>query len=139
MLLISVSHSSAHEIPVAFSITKKIESVLQEVEFSEKRARSMDINDFMVAELGGRPLTEQSWVGVPSQSRARAELGGRPLTEQSWVGGPLAELGGGSLTEPELGGRPLTEQSWVGGPLAELGGGSPHRAELGGRPLTEQS
>ncbi|KAG7278314.1 hypothetical protein CRUP_029919 [Coryphaenoides rupestris] len=36
------------EIPVDFSITKKIESVLQEVEFSEKRARSMDIDDFMV-------------------------------------------------------------------------------------------
>uniref|UniRef100_A0A8C8IZ56 rRNA adenine N(6)-methyltransferase n=1 Tax=Oncorhynchus tshawytscha TaxID=74940 RepID=A0A8C8IZ56_ONCTS len=36
------------EIPADFSITKKIESVLQEAEFSEKRARSMDIDDFMV-------------------------------------------------------------------------------------------
>uniref|UniRef100_A0A8C7L4L3 rRNA adenine N(6)-methyltransferase n=1 Tax=Oncorhynchus kisutch TaxID=8019 RepID=A0A8C7L4L3_ONCKI len=36
------------EIPADFSITKKIESVLQEAEFSEKRARSMDMDDFMV-------------------------------------------------------------------------------------------
>ncbi|CAB1322073.1 unnamed protein product [Coregonus sp. 'balchen'] len=43
-------HCSVHnvEIPADFSITKKIESVLQEAEFSEKRARSMDIDDFMV-------------------------------------------------------------------------------------------
>uniref|UniRef100_A0A4W5KG47 rRNA adenine N(6)-methyltransferase n=1 Tax=Hucho hucho TaxID=62062 RepID=A0A4W5KG47_9TELE len=43
-------HCSVHnvEIPADFSITKKIECVLQEAEFSEKRARSMDIDDFMV-------------------------------------------------------------------------------------------
>uniref|UniRef100_A0A8C5AYF9 rRNA adenine N(6)-methyltransferase n=1 Tax=Gadus morhua TaxID=8049 RepID=A0A8C5AYF9_GADMO len=36
------------EIPADFSITKKVESVLEEVEFSDKRARTMDIDDFMV-------------------------------------------------------------------------------------------
>ncbi|KAK1893114.1 putative dimethyladenosine transferase [Dissostichus eleginoides] len=36
------------EIPADFSITTKVESVLQGVEFSEKRARTMDIDDFMV-------------------------------------------------------------------------------------------
>uniref|UniRef100_A0AAQ5X6K7 rRNA adenine N(6)-methyltransferase n=1 Tax=Amphiprion ocellaris TaxID=80972 RepID=A0AAQ5X6K7_AMPOC len=43
-------HCSVHNmvIPADFSISKKIESVLQEAEFSEKRARSMDIDDFMV-------------------------------------------------------------------------------------------
>uniref|UniRef100_A0A8D3D9N3 rRNA adenine N(6)-methyltransferase n=1 Tax=Scophthalmus maximus TaxID=52904 RepID=A0A8D3D9N3_SCOMX len=43
-------HCSVHnvEVPADFSITKKIEGVLQEAEFSEKRARSMDIDDFMV-------------------------------------------------------------------------------------------
>uniref|UniRef100_A0A8D0A4T1 rRNA adenine N(6)-methyltransferase n=1 Tax=Sander lucioperca TaxID=283035 RepID=A0A8D0A4T1_SANLU len=43
-------HCSVHnvEIPADFSISKKIESVLQEAEFSEKRARSMDTDDFMV-------------------------------------------------------------------------------------------
>uniref|UniRef100_A0A7N8XZP1 rRNA adenine N(6)-methyltransferase n=1 Tax=Mastacembelus armatus TaxID=205130 RepID=A0A7N8XZP1_9TELE len=43
-------HCSVHnvEVPADFSISKKIESVLQEAEFSEKRARSMDIDDFMV-------------------------------------------------------------------------------------------
>uniref|UniRef100_A0AAQ6IHY2 rRNA adenine N(6)-methyltransferase n=1 Tax=Anabas testudineus TaxID=64144 RepID=A0AAQ6IHY2_ANATE len=43
-------HCSVHnvEIPADFSISKKIESVLQEADFSEKRARSMDIDDFMV-------------------------------------------------------------------------------------------
>ena len=42
------SWSLEQEIPADFSITKKIESVLQVAEFSEKRARSMDIDDFMV-------------------------------------------------------------------------------------------
>uniref|UniRef100_A0A8C6TEH4 rRNA adenine N(6)-methyltransferase n=1 Tax=Neogobius melanostomus TaxID=47308 RepID=A0A8C6TEH4_9GOBI len=43
-------HCSVHNVPVPadFSISKKIESVLQEANFSEKRARSMDIDDFMV-------------------------------------------------------------------------------------------
>ncbi|KAG7243982.1 hypothetical protein INR49_006140 [Caranx melampygus] len=43
-------HCSVHnvEVPPDFSISKKIESVLQEADFSEKRARSMDIDDFMV-------------------------------------------------------------------------------------------
>ncbi|XP_060927481.1 probable dimethyladenosine transferase [Limanda limanda] len=43
-------HCSVHnvEVPTDFSIAKKIESVLQEVDFCEKRARSMDIDDFMV-------------------------------------------------------------------------------------------
>nr|XP_020450060.1 probable dimethyladenosine transferase [Monopterus albus] len=43
-------HCSVHnvEVPADFSISKKIESVLQEADFSEKRARSMDIDDFMV-------------------------------------------------------------------------------------------
>ncbi|XP_025752720.1 dimethyladenosine transferase isoform X2 [Oreochromis niloticus] len=43
-------HCSLHntEVPADFSISKKIESVLQEADFSEKRARSMDIDDFMV-------------------------------------------------------------------------------------------
>uniref|UniRef100_A0A4W6GAE5 rRNA adenine N(6)-methyltransferase n=1 Tax=Lates calcarifer TaxID=8187 RepID=A0A4W6GAE5_LATCA len=43
-------HCSVHNvvIPADFSISKKIESVLQEADFSEKRARSMDIDDFMV-------------------------------------------------------------------------------------------
>uniref|UniRef100_A0A671UV85 rRNA adenine N(6)-methyltransferase n=1 Tax=Sparus aurata TaxID=8175 RepID=A0A671UV85_SPAAU len=36
------------EVPADFSISKKIESVLQEANFSEKRARIMDIDDFMV-------------------------------------------------------------------------------------------
>uniref|UniRef100_A0A3P9CL57 rRNA adenine N(6)-methyltransferase n=1 Tax=Maylandia zebra TaxID=106582 RepID=A0A3P9CL57_9CICH len=42
-------HCSLHNtvIPADFSISKKIESVLQEADFSEKRARSMDIDDFM--------------------------------------------------------------------------------------------
>uniref|UniRef100_A0A3B4CRF6 rRNA adenine N(6)-methyltransferase n=1 Tax=Pygocentrus nattereri TaxID=42514 RepID=A0A3B4CRF6_PYGNA len=43
-------HCSVHntEIPQDFSIAQKIETVLKESEFSEKRARSMDIDDFMV-------------------------------------------------------------------------------------------
>uniref|UniRef100_A0A665WA84 rRNA adenine N(6)-methyltransferase n=1 Tax=Echeneis naucrates TaxID=173247 RepID=A0A665WA84_ECHNA len=43
-------HCSVHgmDVPADFSISKKIESVLQEASFSEKRARSMDIDDFMV-------------------------------------------------------------------------------------------
>ncbi|TNM89457.1 hypothetical protein fugu_003691 [Takifugu bimaculatus] len=43
-------HCSLHnvEVPADFSISKKIEGVLQEASFSEKRARSMDIDDFMV-------------------------------------------------------------------------------------------
>ncbi|MCI4380658.1 hypothetical protein PGIGA_G00242510 [Pangasianodon gigas] len=43
-------HCSMHniEVPQDFSITQKLESVLQEAQFSEKRARSMDIDDFMV-------------------------------------------------------------------------------------------
>ncbi|XP_043967913.1 probable dimethyladenosine transferase [Gambusia affinis] len=43
-------HCSLHnmEVPDDFSISKKIESVLQEADFNEKRARSMDIDDFMV-------------------------------------------------------------------------------------------
>lgn len=43
-------HCSVHNVPVPadFTISKKIESVLQEANFSEKRARSMDIDDFMV-------------------------------------------------------------------------------------------
>ncbi|XP_017269373.1 probable dimethyladenosine transferase [Kryptolebias marmoratus] len=43
-------HCSVHslDVPADFSISKKIESVLQEAGFSEKRARSMDIDDFMV-------------------------------------------------------------------------------------------
>ncbi|KAJ8334635.1 hypothetical protein SKAU_G00402740 [Synaphobranchus kaupii] len=43
-------HCSVHniEIPQDFSIGKKIEGVLQETEFGQKRARSMDIDDFMV-------------------------------------------------------------------------------------------
>lgn len=43
-------HCSVHnvEVPADFSISKKIESVLQEADFCEKRARSMDIDDFMV-------------------------------------------------------------------------------------------
>ncbi|XP_077377682.1 dimethyladenosine transferase isoform X1 [Festucalex cinctus] len=43
-------HCSVHnvEVPADFSISKKIESILQEAQFSEKRARSMDIDDFMV-------------------------------------------------------------------------------------------
>merc|ERR1712002_187603 len=43
-------HCSVHnvDVPADFSISKKIESVLQEADFSEKRARSMDIDDFMV-------------------------------------------------------------------------------------------
>ncbi|XP_061671986.1 probable dimethyladenosine transferase [Syngnathoides biaculeatus] len=43
-------HCSVHsvEVPADFSISKKIESVFQETKFSEKRARSMDIDDFMV-------------------------------------------------------------------------------------------
>ncbi|XP_029019825.1 probable dimethyladenosine transferase isoform X2 [Betta splendens] len=43
-------HCSVHnvEVPADFSISNKIESVLKEAEFSEKRARSMDIDDFMV-------------------------------------------------------------------------------------------
>ncbi|XP_077418284.1 dimethyladenosine transferase [Vanacampus margaritifer] len=43
-------HCSVHnvEVPADFSITKKIEGILQEVQFSDKRARSMDIDDFMV-------------------------------------------------------------------------------------------
>uniref|UniRef100_A0A672HN55 rRNA adenine N(6)-methyltransferase n=1 Tax=Salarias fasciatus TaxID=181472 RepID=A0A672HN55_SALFA len=40
--------SRFQEVPADFSISKKIESVLQESDFSEKRARSMDIDDFMV-------------------------------------------------------------------------------------------
>lgn len=36
------------EVPQDFSIAQKIDSVLQESKFSEKRARSMDIDDFMV-------------------------------------------------------------------------------------------
>ncbi|KAJ8287143.1 hypothetical protein GJAV_G00048140 [Gymnothorax javanicus] len=36
------------EIPPDFSIAQKIEAVLQETEFGEKRARSMDLDDFMV-------------------------------------------------------------------------------------------
>ncbi|PWA19606.1 hypothetical protein CCH79_00006931 [Gambusia affinis] len=42
-------HCSLHnmEVPDDFSISKKIESVLQEADFNEKRARSMDIDDFM--------------------------------------------------------------------------------------------
>lgn len=52
LLLVNMSHYIClfleQEIPADFSITKKIESVLQEAEFSEKRARSMDIDDFMV-------------------------------------------------------------------------------------------
>lgn len=39
---------SWQEVPADFSISKKIESVLQEADFCEKRARSMDIDDFMV-------------------------------------------------------------------------------------------
>ncbi|CAG07869.1 unnamed protein product [Tetraodon nigroviridis] len=43
-------HCSLHNvtIPADFSIAKKIEGVLQEASFCEKRARSMDIDDFMV-------------------------------------------------------------------------------------------
>ncbi|XP_018614960.1 dimethyladenosine transferase [Scleropages formosus] len=43
-------HCSVHgiEIPQDFSIAQKIECVLQEAGFIEKRARSMDIDDFMV-------------------------------------------------------------------------------------------
>uniref|UniRef100_A0A8C3AUK1 rRNA adenine N(6)-methyltransferase n=1 Tax=Cyclopterus lumpus TaxID=8103 RepID=A0A8C3AUK1_CYCLU len=41
-------HCSRTEVPADFSIINKIESVLKEVEFSEKRARTMDIDDFMV-------------------------------------------------------------------------------------------
>ncbi|KTG03884.1 hypothetical protein cypCar_00007754 [Cyprinus carpio] len=43
-------HCSVHNIEVQqdFSITQKIESILQESHFSNKRARSMDIDDFMV-------------------------------------------------------------------------------------------
>lgn len=40
--------SYKQDIPQDFSIAAKIESILQEAEFSEKRARSMDIDDFMV-------------------------------------------------------------------------------------------
>ncbi|CAM4717800.1 hypothetical protein PO909_018566 [Leuciscus waleckii] len=43
-------HCSVHNIEVQqdFSITQKIDSILQESKFNEKRARSMDIDDFMV-------------------------------------------------------------------------------------------
>ncbi|RXN34575.1 putative dimethyladenosine transferase [Labeo rohita] len=43
-------HCSVHNIEVEqdFSIAQKIESILQESKFSDKRARSMDIDDFMV-------------------------------------------------------------------------------------------
>ncbi|XP_037536400.1 probable dimethyladenosine transferase [Nematolebias whitei] len=43
-------HCSVHNVivPDDFSIGKKIESVLQEAGFSDKRARSMDIDDFMI-------------------------------------------------------------------------------------------
>uniref|UniRef100_A0A8B9RGH1 rRNA adenine N(6)-methyltransferase n=1 Tax=Astyanax mexicanus TaxID=7994 RepID=A0A8B9RGH1_ASTMX len=43
-------HCSVHNvvIPQDFSIAQKIEDVLREAEFNEKRARSMDIDDFMV-------------------------------------------------------------------------------------------
>lgn len=43
-------HCSLHnvEVPPDFSISKKVECVLQEANFCEKRARSMDIDDFMV-------------------------------------------------------------------------------------------
>lgn len=41
-------HIMWQEVPADFSIGKKIESVLQEASFCEKRARSMDIDDFMV-------------------------------------------------------------------------------------------
>lgn len=43
-------HCSVHNIEVQqdFSIAQKIDSILQESKFSEKRARSMDIDDFMV-------------------------------------------------------------------------------------------
>uniref|UniRef100_A0A3Q2CY46 rRNA adenine N(6)-methyltransferase n=1 Tax=Cyprinodon variegatus TaxID=28743 RepID=A0A3Q2CY46_CYPVA len=42
-------HCSLHniEVPADFSISKKIDGVLQEANFNEKRARSMDIDDFM--------------------------------------------------------------------------------------------
>lgn len=36
------------EVPQDFSIAQKIDSVLQESKFNDKRARSMDIDDFMV-------------------------------------------------------------------------------------------
>lgn len=39
---------SLQEVPADFSISKKIDGVLQEANFNEKRARSMDIDDFMV-------------------------------------------------------------------------------------------
>ncbi|XP_075871212.1 dimethyladenosine transferase [Nelusetta ayraudi] len=43
-------HCSVHnvEVPSDFSISKKIQSVLEEADFCEKRARTMDIDDFMV-------------------------------------------------------------------------------------------
>ncbi|KAK2898394.1 hypothetical protein QQF64_032407 [Cirrhinus molitorella] len=43
-------HCSVHniEVPQDFSIAQKIESILEESKFSDKRARSMDIDDFMV-------------------------------------------------------------------------------------------
>ncbi|XP_067270181.1 probable dimethyladenosine transferase isoform X1 [Pseudorasbora parva] len=43
-------HCSVHNIEVQqdFSIAQKIDSILQESKFNEKRARSMDIDDFMV-------------------------------------------------------------------------------------------
>lgn len=39
---------SWQEVPADFSISQTIDSVLQKANFSEKRARSMDIDDFMV-------------------------------------------------------------------------------------------
>uniref|UniRef100_A0A8C1NH74 rRNA adenine N(6)-methyltransferase n=2 Tax=Cyprinus carpio TaxID=7962 RepID=A0A8C1NH74_CYPCA len=43
-------HCSVHNIEIQqdFNIAQKIESILQESKFSDKRARSMDIDDFMV-------------------------------------------------------------------------------------------
>ncbi|XP_077457470.1 dimethyladenosine transferase [Stigmatopora argus] len=43
-------HCSVQNVQIAtdFSITKKIESILQAAKFSDKRARTMDIDDFMV-------------------------------------------------------------------------------------------
>ncbi|XP_067842662.1 probable dimethyladenosine transferase isoform X1 [Heptranchias perlo] len=42
-------HCSLHniQIPENFSITEKIQKILEEADFSEKRARTMDIDDFM--------------------------------------------------------------------------------------------